>query len=196
MKMSVGLVALVLLAGCGGGGDKSTEKDAKTAETATATQTATATETATEDASSGGDTMSAAAWSKKVEAICVKSEAKAYKAGKQLGQKSAAAGDSKKELTYKVLALTSKLLGPWVDQIDSLPKPEGKEQQADQFVTTMRDVGDLLGQTSDAIKQDDAANGKKLVKQLATKTLAARSQARALDIEKCNPAPNGAGASA
>jgi hypothetical protein len=193
MKMSGGLVVLVLLAGCGGSGGDSTEKDAKAADTATATQTATATETATEEASGGGDTMSAAAWSKRVEAICVKSEAKAFKAGKKLGQKSAADGDSKQELTYKVLALTSKLLDPWVDQIDSLPKPEGREDDANTFVSTMRDVGDLLGKTATAVKDNDAANGKKLVKQLATKTLAARSQAKSLDIEKCNPAPNGVG---
>jgi hypothetical protein len=192
--MSVGLVALILLAGCGGGGDDSPDKDAKAADTATATATQTA--TATEDASGGGDTMSAAAWSKHVEAICVKSEAKAFKAGKKLGQRSAANGDSKQELTYKVLALTSKLLDPWVDQIDSLPKPEGKEQDADQFVGTMRDVGDLLGKTADAIKRNDAANGKKLVKQLAAKTMDARSQARALNIEKCNPSPNGVGSTA
>ena len=193
MRMSVACVALVLLAGCGGGGDAK-EKDAKAADTATATATE-ATETATpEDSGSGGDTMSAAAWSKRVEAICAKTEKQAFSAGKKLGQKSAAAGDSKQELTYKVLKLEAKLLPPWMDKIDALPKPEGKEELAGKFSSTMRNVGDLLDQTADAVKQNDEKNGKKLVKKLAAATIAARGQARQLNISKCNPSPNGVGA--
>jgi hypothetical protein len=193
--MSVACVALVLLSGCGGGGD-SKEQDAKSADTATATATETATETATatEDSSGsggGGDTMSAAAWSQRVEAICAKTEKQAFKAGKKLGQKSAQAGDSRKELTYKILKLEAKLLPPWMDKIESLPKPEGKEQAAEKFSSTMRNVGDLLDQTAEAIEQNDETNGKKLVKKLAAATIAARSQARQLNISKCNPSPSG-----
>jgi hypothetical protein len=131
--------------------------------------------------------MSAAAWSRRVEAICVKSAAKATKAGRKLGRTSAAEGDSKQELAYKTLALTSKLLDPWLDQIEALPKPEGHERDADKFIANMRNVGDLLGKTATAIKQNDETNGKKLVKQLRAQTVSVRSQAQALDIEKCNP---------
>jgi hypothetical protein len=185
MKMSVALVALAGLAACGGSSGDQSGKDTKPAATATQTQ----------EASGGGDTMSAAAWSKRVEAICVKSEAKAVDAGKRLGRESAAAGDSKQVLTYKILRLESKLLGPWVDQIDALPKPKGQEQAATKFIANMRSVGDLLDRIATAIKQDDAANGKKLVKQLAAKTLGARDQAGSLNIEKCNPSPQGVGSS-
>lgn len=185
MKMSAALVAAALLAGCGGSGGGGTGGDTKPANTAAPTQ----------DSSTGGDTMSAAAWSKRVEAICVRSEEKATQAGKELGRRSAAAGDSKQELTYKVLRLESQLVGPWVDQIDALPKPEGQEQAAGRFVANMRAVGDLLGRTATAVKQDDAANGKKLLKQLATKTLTARDEARSLNIDKCNPSPQGVGSS-
>jgi hypothetical protein len=176
MKKSVALVALLLLAGCGGSGGDATDKDANAPATATMTQDG-----------SAGDTMSAAAWSTRVKAICVRSAAKASEAGKKLGRRSAAAGDSKRELTYKVLALTSNLLDPWLDQIEALPKPEGREQDANKFIADMRDVGDLLGTTSTAIKQNDQTNGKKLVKQLQAKGVSVRSQARALGIEKCNP---------
>ena len=180
MKMRAGLVALFLLAGCGG--SDSTDKGAKP----TATETATATQEA-----STGDTMSAAAWSKQVEAICVNSEAKAAQAGKKLGRWSAAAGDSKQELTYKILQLESKLVDPWMDKIEALPKPEGREQAATKFLATMRDIGDVLARTATAIKRNDETNGKKLLKQLQAKTVSARSQARALGVEKCNPSPNG-----
>lgn len=122
-----------------------------------------------------------------VEAICVKSEAKAAKAGKQLGRRSAAAGDSKQELAYKVLALTSNLLDPWLDQIEALPEPEGREQDANEFIASMRNVGDLLGRTATAIKQNDQSTGKKLVKQLQEPSVSVSSQARALGIEQCNP---------
>jgi len=179
MKMSAAVVAVALLAGCGGsGGDATTDKDDKAANTATAT--------ATQDASAG-DTMSADAWAKRVETICVTSAAKAARAGKKLRRRSAAAGDSEQELAYKTLALTSDLLDPWLDQIEALPKPQGRDQDATQFITSMRDVGDLLGNTATAIKQNDQANGKKLVKQLKAKTVSVRGQARALGIEECNP---------
>ena len=178
MRMRAGLVALVLLAGCGG--SDSTDKEPQ------------ATATATREASAG-DTMSAAAWSQKVEAICARTEAAATKAGKQLGRRSAAAGDSKQELAYKVLRLQAKLVDPWMDKIEALPKPEGREQAATKFVATMRDIGDVLARTATAIKQNDEANGKELVKQLQTKTLSVRSQARTLNIEKCNPSANGSG---
>ena len=180
MKMSVALVAVALLAACGGSSGDSTGKSTKASGTATATRQA-------------SGTMSAAAWSRRVEAICVKGEAKAFAEGKKLGRRSAQAGDSKQELTYKILQLESRLLGPWVDQIAALRKPEGKEQEADRFIANMRAVGDLLGQTATAIKQDDAANGRKLVKQLQSKTVTTRSQAQSLNIEKCNPSPQGAG---
>jgi hypothetical protein len=182
MKMSAALVALVLLAGCGGSGGDPTDKNAKSAETATGMETATATQDATT-----GDTMSASAWSKRVEAICVKSAAKASKAGKELGRRSAAAGDSKQELASKVLRFESSLLHPWIDQIDALPRPRGQEQDANRFIVSMRNVGDLLGKTATAIKQNDQINGKRLVTQLQAKAVSARSQARALGIEKCNP---------
>ena len=179
MKMSAAVVAVALLAGCGGsGGDATTDKDDNAANTATAT--------ATQDASAG-DTMSADAWAKRVETICVKSAAKAAEAGKKLHRRSAAAGDSEQELAHKTLALTSDLLDPWLDQIEALPKPQGHDQDATEFITSMRDVGDLLNKTATAIKQDDQANGKKLVKQLKAKSVSARGQARALGIEKCNP---------
>jgi hypothetical protein len=184
MKMSVGLVALVLLAGCGG---DSSEPDSNAADTATAT--------ATHEAS-GGDTMTAATWSKQVEAICTTSEKKAFAAGKKLGQKSAKAGDSQQELTYKILGLESKLLGPWIDQIDALPKPAGQEDAANKFIANMRATADLLGKTATAIKDNDETNGKQLLKQLTAKTQATRTQARALHIEKCNPSPQGAGSPA
>ena len=183
MKMRVGLVAaLALLAGCGGSGGDTADKGADATATATQTQQA-----------SAGDTMSAAAWSKRVEAICVTAEAKASKAGRQLGRRSAAAGDSKQELTYKILQLESKLVGPWMDKVEALPKPEGREQDASKFVASMRDIGDVLDRTATAIKQNDEANGRKLVKQLQAKTLSVRSQAEALNIEKCNPSANGSG---
>jgi ABC-type Fe3+-hydroxamate transport system substrate-binding protein len=183
MKMSAALgVALALLAGCGSSSGDSNEKDAETANTATATATATANLDAP-----AGDTMSAAAWSRRVEAICVKSAARASRAGKRLGRRSAAAGDSKRELTYKVLTFTSKGLDPWLDRVEALAKPEGREQDANQFIANMRNVGDLLGKTATAIKQNDEASGKKLVKQLQAKTVSVRSQAQALGIEKCNP---------
>ena len=179
MKMSAAAVAvaLALLAGCGSSGG---DKDANGPDTAT---------TVTQDAS-GGDTMSAAAWSKRVEAICVRSAAKASKAGRELGRRSAAAGDSKRELAYKALAFASSLLDPWLDQIEALPKPEGREQDASTFIASMRNVGVLLDKTSTAIKQNDETNGRKLVRQLQAKTVDARSQARALGIEKCNPTPS------
>jgi hypothetical protein len=163
MKMSAAFVAVALLAGCGGGGEK-------------------ATETAT-----SGHTMSAAAWSKRVAAICVRSAAKASKAGRALGRRSAAAGDSKRELTYKILRLESSLLGPWIDEIDALPKPEGRERDASRFIATMRATGDLLRRTATAIQRNDETKGKQLVRQLQAKALSARSDARALGIEKCNP---------
>jgi hypothetical protein len=194
MRMSVALTALVLLAGCGGGGGDAKEKDAKATDTATATATETATETPAGDSGSGGDTMSAAAWSKQVEAICAKTEKQAFKAGKALGRKSAQAGDSKQELTYKVLKLEAKLLPPWLDKIDALPKPEGKEEQASKFLSTMHDTADLLDQTADAVKNNDATNGKKLVKKLAASTITARTQAKQLNFSKCNTSPNGVGA--
>ena len=176
MKMSAAVVAVALLAGCGGsGGDPTTDKAANTA-TATATQDA-----------SPADTMSADAWAKRVETICVKSAAKAAEAGKKLHRRSAAAGDSEQELAHKTLALTSDLLDPWLDQIEALPKPQGRDQDATEFITSMRDVGDLLGKTATAIKQNDQANGKKLVKQLKAMTVSVRGQARALGIEECNP---------
>jgi len=179
MKMSAAVVTVALLAGCGGsGGDPTTGKDAKAANTATAT--------ATQDASVG-DTMSADAWAKRVETICVKSAAKAAVAGKKLHRRSAAAGDSEQELAHKTLALTSDLLDPWLDQIEALPKPQGHDQDATEFITSMRDVGDLLGKTAAAIKHDDQANGEKLVKQLKAKSVSVRGQARALGIAKCNP---------
>src|SRR5438045_1827166 len=103
--------------------------------------------------------MSAAAWSKRVEAICVKSAAKASKAGKQLGRRSAAARDSKQELAYKILRLESSLLPQWIDQIGSLPKPEDHEQDASRFIATMRATGDLLGRTATAIQQNDETKG-------------------------------------
>jgi hypothetical protein len=140
----------------------------------------------TRDASAA-DTMSAAAWSQRVEAICVRSAAKASRAGEKLGRRSAAAGDSKREFTYKALVFTSNLLDPWLDQIEALPKPEGHEQDANKFVASMRDVGDVLRKTATAIKQNDQTNGMKLVQQLKAKTVSVRSQARALGIEKCNP---------
>jgi hypothetical protein len=182
MKMSAALIALALLPGCGGNGGDPTDKDAKAPGTATATKTA----TATQDAPAGA-TMSAAAWSKRVEAICVKSAAKASEAGKKLRRRSAAAGDSKQELAYKVLTLTSNALDPWLDQIEALPKPEGREQDANTFIAGMRNVGDLLGRAATAIKQNDQTNGRKLVKQLQAKGVSVGSQARALGIEECNP---------
>jgi hypothetical protein len=174
MKMSAALVAvaLALLAGCGGSGGNSTDKDAEA--------------TVTRDAAAG-DTMSAAAWSTRVKAICARSAAAARKQGEKLGRRSAAAGDSRRELAYKALALTSRLLDPWLDQIEALPKPEGREQDATKFIASMRDVGDVLGKTSTAIKQNDQTNGRQLVRQLQAKTASVRSQARALGIEKCNP---------
>src|SRR5262249_40021266 len=51
----------------------------------------------------------------------------------------------------------------------------------------LRSVGDLLGKAAGAIKQNDQTNGRKLVKQLQAKGVSVRSQARALDIEECNP---------
>jgi hypothetical protein len=181
MKMSAALITVALLAGCGGNGGDPADKDTKAPGTAAAK-----TATGTEDPSAG-DTMSAAAWSKRVEAICVKSAAQASRAGKELGRKSAAAGDSRQEFAYKLLRFESSLLDPWLDQIEALPKPEGREQDANTFVASMRNIGDLLGKSATAIKQNDQANGKKLVKQLRAKAVSARSQARALDIEKCNP---------
>jgi hypothetical protein len=181
MKLSAAsVVALALLGGCGGSGGDPTEKDAKAGDTATATATA------TQDVS-GGETMSAAAWSRRVEAICVKSAVRAAKAGRKLGRKSAAEGDSEQELAYKTLALTSNMLDPWLDQIEALPKPEGRERDANKFVASMRNLGDLLGKTATAVKQNDETNGKKLVKQLRAGTVSVRSQAQALRIEKCNP---------
>jgi hypothetical protein len=177
MKMRAGVVAVALLAGCGG---ETADKDASP--------------TATKEASSG-NTISAAEWSKRVEAICAETEAKTFEQGKELGRKSAAAGDSKQELTYKVLQLESKLVDPLMDRVEALPKPKGREQDADEFVAGMRNVGDLLGQTATAIKRNDEANGRKLVKELQTKVFTARRQARALNIEKCNPSPNEAGSS-
>ena len=176
MKMSAVLIALALLAGCGGNGGDPTDKDVKAPGTATATQGA-----------SAGATMSAAAWSKRVKAICVKSAAEASREGKQLRRRSAAAGDSKQELAYKVLTFTSNALDPWLDQIEALPKPEGREQDANKFIASMRNVGDLLGKAATAIKQNDQTNGKKLVKQLQAKSISVRSQAEALGIEDCNP---------
>jgi hypothetical protein len=171
MKMSAALVAvaLALLAGCGGSGG---DNDAKTP--------------VTRDAAAG-DTMSAAAWSKRVKAICARSAAAASKAGEKLGRRSAAAGDSKRELAYKALALTSNLLDPWLDRIEALPKPEGREQEASTFIASMRNVGDVLGKTATAIEQNDQTNGRQLVRQLQAKTASVRSQARALGIEQCNP---------
>jgi hypothetical protein len=177
MKMSAGLVAVALLAGCGGSGGDPTDKNAKPANSGTAKTTTAPAE----------DTMSSGAWSNRVEAICVRSAAKAAKAGKELGRRSAAAGDSRQELAYKVLQFEASLLDPWLDQIDSLPKPKGREHAADTFIASMRSIGDLLGKTATAIKQNDEANGKKLVNQLQAKAVSLRSQARALDIEKCNP---------
>jgi Tfp pilus assembly protein PilN len=179
MKMSAAVVAAALLAGCGGsGGDPTTDKDVEAANTATAT--------ATQDASVG-DTMSADAWAKRVETICVQSAAKAAEAGKKLQRRSAAAGDSEQELAHKTLALTSDLLDPWLNQIEALPKPQGCDEDVTEFITSMHDVGDLLGKTATAIKQDNQTNGKKLVKQLKAKSVSVRGQARALGIEKCNP---------
>ena len=180
MKMSTAIVALALLfAGCGSDGE-STDKDT------TAPNTATKTATATQDASPGA-TMGAAAWSTRVKAICAKSAAKASKAGEKLRRRSAAAGDSKQELAYKVLTYTSNALDPWLDQIDALPKPEGREQEANKFIASMRNVGDLLGNTATAIKQNDQTTGKRLLNQLKAKSVSVRSQARALGIEECNP---------
>jgi hypothetical protein len=51
----------------------------------------------------------------------------------------------------------------------------------------MRNVGDLLGRTATAIKQNDQSTGKKLVKQLQERSVSVSSQARALGIEQCNP---------
>src|SRR3954452_24956197 len=94
MKLSAAsVVALALLGGCGGSGGDATEKAAEAGGTASATATATATQDV-----SGGETMSAAAWSRRVEAICVKSAVKAAKAGRKLGRKSAAEGDCEQEL--------------------------------------------------------------------------------------------------
>src|SRR5262245_13445881 len=159
MKMSAALLALVLLAGCGGKGGDPTDKDAK----APGTPAATATQDAPADA-----TMSAVAWSTRVKAICAKSAAKASKEGKELRRRSAAAGDSKQELAYKVLTSTSNALDPWLDQIEALPKPEGHEQDASKFIASMRNVGDLLGKAATAVKQNDQTGGKKIVKQHKT----------------------------
>jgi Tfp pilus assembly protein PilN len=90
-------------------------------------------------------------------------------------------------LAYKILQLESSLLPPWIDQIEALPKPKGREQAANEFIASMRDVGDLLAKTATAIKQDDRTTGEKLVKQLQAKAVSARGQARALGIERCNP---------
>src|SRR5207237_3154992 len=111
--------------------------------------------------------------------------AAAFKAGEKLGRRSADA--SKQELAYKTLQLESRLLGPWVDEIDALPRPQGQEQDAGKFIADMRDLADLLGRTATAIKQNDAATGKALVKQITAKTASARSEARPLDIEKGQP---------
>ena len=131
--------------------------------------------------------MSADAWAKRVETICATSAAKAARRAKKLRRRSAAAGDSEQELGIQTLALTSDLLDPWLDQIEALPKPQGRDQDATEYITSMRDVGDLLGETATAIKQNDQANGKKLVKQLKAKSVSVRGQARALGIEERNP---------
>jgi predicted HD phosphohydrolase len=43
----------------------------------------------------------------------------------------------------------------------------------DKFIAGMHDVGDLLGRTATAIKQNDETDGKKLVEQLQAKTAVA-----------------------
>jgi len=180
MKMSAAFVAVALLVGCGGSGGDPTDDNA--AHVATTSQPA-----ATTPGPSAGDTTSATAWSKRVEAICVKSAAKAAEAGKRLRRRSAAAGDSEQELAYKVLTLTANLVDPWLDEIQALPKPEGHERDANKFISSMHSVGDLLGKAATAIKQNDQTTGKKLVSQLKAKSVSVRTQARALGIEECNP---------
>src|SRR3954464_11076432 len=159
MRTRATVVAALLLAGCGGGGG-----DKEAAKPPAAKQTATATDTATP--ASGGDTISAASWSAKVTAICKQTEKQAKADGEKLGRKAAQEGDSQQELTGRLMQYISDELPKVQDRIDALPKPEGKEQQAQQFSKEMRKTGAVAGDAAEAIKTNDETKGRKAVTQM------------------------------
>src|SRR3954447_3192524 len=163
MRLLTSAVALLVLAGCGG--EKATEKGSAKA-TATATATAKA-----------ADTIPAGQWSRRVEATCEKLRKQAYRAGAAYGRKARAQGLSKAELTAGTLALEAKLSEPWVDKLDAMPRPEGKEQLADAFRADMRRTGDLLDKTADAIRANDEATGRKALSDLQSSVVRTRTEA-------------------
>src|SRR3954452_20885473 len=180
MRTRATVVAALLLAGCGGGGG-----DKEAAKPPAAKQTATATDTATP--ASGGDTISAAAWSSKVTAICKQTEKKAKADGEKIGRQAAQNGDSQAELTRKIMAYISHELPKVQDRIDAIPKPSGKEQQADQFSQEMRRSASVAGDVATALENNDEAKGKQAVSQLLVSVKKSRALARSLDIAQCNP---------
>jgi hypothetical protein len=185
MRLWATVAAAALLAGCGGGDKQEAASTPKAKQTPTATATATATDTATP--ASGGDTISAASWSSKVTAICKQSEEQAKADGEQIGRKAQQNGDSQEELTGKLMAYISKELPKIQDKIDALPKPQGKEQQADRFSTEMRKTASVAGDAAEAVKENDATKGKQAVTQMLASVKASRRLAVALDIGSCNP---------
>src|SRR4051794_10106093 len=166
MRKNVAAATLVvLLAGCGGGGDDPTAKGTATA----------------------SGPMDAGQWAGKVVGICNTESAHAKQVGEDIGRKSAAAGDSKAELTAKVLDAEADLVGPLMDKIDALPKPQGKASQESDFSSGMRKTATLLKQTAKAIRDNDESAGKQATTDLVTEVKATRDQATALGIGKCNP---------
>src|SRR4051812_10922281 len=167
MRLTVAAAALLLLAGCGGGGEKETGK-AKPTATPTATQAA--------------DTMPAAQWSQRVEAICDKASKQAFQAGTRYGRRAKAQGLSKTEFTAGTLLLVAKLTKPWVDKVDAMPRPEGKEQLADDFIGGMRKTAGLLQDTAQALRANDETAGRKAANDLGAAVNETRTQASRLDI--------------
>jgi hypothetical protein len=160
-------VLAVLIAGCGGDNDSGGEGGA--------------------ERPAAPETIAASEWSAKVEGMCEavsdrgKREATAI-VGKTRNQAKA---------TARVLELTVEITEPYIEKMDDLPPPEGREQQATRFFGLMRRSMTLYGDIADGIEQNDPRYVKAMTSDLREVAGDARGLARDLEIDACIPSDPG-----
>ena len=139
------------------------------------------------DTDDGGssETISAQEWSNRVTGLCDENRERAMAAVDELQDE--LEGVSEEERVVRVFDLSVKTSEPLLDELDALPRPEGREEQADRFRQRLRDSLPLLQRGARALRSGNAAEADKTNDQILEIAGETRRLARELDVESCIP---------
>jgi hypothetical protein len=188
-RLPVLLVAALLATACGSD-DGGEERASKGSSEPTAT---TGTSTTPEDpgsSESGGDTLPADEWAKRVTKLCEDNRARAAREVARIQQEIREEGGSREDLAARVLEESPEITAPFLKASEELPPPEGLEDEAKEFFGLLDKTKPLFEDAADAIRSRDEAEVRRVTEEIRETALPARDLARKLGIPGCNPTPN------